>query len=134
MTGGKKKKKSWGERQKNIRIREKSPEVGAHTTYGILKFWFVAAQIIPDGHTNSVYYKLYGMERFKSPVWVRGHTLMNTTDPSLHLRRTLQFQQYSSLSQLYKKLLLLSAGLLADIYIHHLPKGVFSSFDLFKLL
>lgn len=99
-----------------------------------MKFWFVAAQIIPDRHTNSVYYKLYGMEGFKGPVWVRGHTLMTTTDPSLHLRRTLQFQQYSSLSQAYTKLLLLSTGLLADIYMHHLPKGVFSSFDLFKLV
>lgn len=99
-----------------------------------MKFWFVATQIIPDRHTNNAYYKLYGMEGLKCPVWVRRHMLMNTPDPSLHLRRTLQFQHYSSLSQVYKKLLLLSASLLADIYMHHLPKGVFSSFDLFKLL
>lgn len=90
--------------------------------------------MIPDQYTDSVYYKLYGMEVFKGPVWVRGHTLTNTTDPSLHLRRTLQFQQHNSLSQVYKKLLLLSAGLLAGIYMHHLPKGVFSFFDLLKLL
>lgn len=107
--------------------------MGAQTAYGTMKFWFVAAQITPGRHTNSVCYKLYGMEGFKGPVWVRGHALMNTTDPSLDLRRTLQSQQYSSLSQVYKKLLLLSAGLLADIYMHHLPKGVFFSFDLFKL-
>lgn len=123
--------KSWGQRKKDTGIRHNSPEMGAQTAYGTTNFWFVAAQIVPDRHTNSMYYKLYGMEGFKGPIWVRGHMLTNTTDPSLHLRRTLQF---SSLSQVYKKLLLLSAGLLADFYVHHLPKGVFSSFDLFKLL
>lgn len=69
--------------------------------------------------------------RAESPARVGGHTLTNSTDPSPHLRRAPQF---SSLSRVYKKLLLLSAGLLADFYVHHLPKGVSSSSDLFKLL
>lgn len=72
-------KKSRGQRQKDIGIRQNNSEMGAQTAYGTMKFWFVAAQIIPDSHRSSAHYKSHGMEGFKGPVWVRGHTLMNTT-------------------------------------------------------
>lgn len=122
------------QRQKDSEFRQNSPEIGVQTTYGAMQLWLVAGQIMGDRLTNSTYYKLYGIEGFKA-LSGSGDTYSQTLlTLAFHLRRTPWFQQHSSLSQAYKKILLLSAGLLVDIYMRYLPKGVFSSFDFFKLL